>query len=93
MNSLEDGLGLDSPFSTYLGEWALPLTTLLYNFVIVPLLITKETEYEDHDTDSGQQKSIMWKFYLFLSLNVFFLPLAGLFTIIELFDQLLANDV
>ena len=53
LKPLADTLDERSPFGFYLGDYLLPLMMTIVNFVIIPLLIVKETIIEDHETISN----------------------------------------
>ena len=59
----------------------MPLILIIFNQGLIPLLIDLVAKYEDHETQSAKQLTILRLNYFFMLLNTILLPLTGYITI------------
>jgi hypothetical protein len=64
-----------------LPEYLAPLILVLFNSVIIPLLVDLVAYLQDHETHSGMQATILVLNFVFMSLNVIFIPLTNYITL------------
>jgi hypothetical protein len=72
-----------STFRNFLPEYFAPLILILFNSVIIPQLVNLVAALQDHETHSGKQVTIMILNFVFMSLNVIFIPLTNFITMNE----------
>lgn len=73
----------------FLPEYLAPLILVLFNSVIIPLLVDLVAWLQDHETHSGKQVTIFILNFVFMSLNIIFIPLTNYVTITEFLGFLL----
>jgi hypothetical protein len=61
--------------------------TVIYNFVVIPLIITKAAEFESHKSESGKQMSIFYRCFFYMLITALFMPMMGLPSMKEVFTN------
>lgn len=67
----------------FLPEYLAPLMLILFNSVIIPRLVDLVALLQDHETHSGKQVTILILNFIFMSLNIIFIPLTNYITVKE----------
>ena len=70
----------------FLHEYLAPLILILFNSVIIPKLIDAVAYLQDHETHSEEQLTIFILNFVFMSINIIFIPLTNFVTMTEFFD-------
>lgn len=76
-----DMLGDQAYLSNLLPEYLAPLILVLFNSVIIPKLVDLVAYLQDHETHSGMQLTIMVLNFIFMVLNMVFIPLTNYITV------------
>jgi hypothetical protein len=58
-----------------------PLILFLFNYVFIPTLVSIIASYEEYETKSERHRSIFLKLFIYMSINLIFLPITGITTI------------
>ena len=70
----------------FIPDYVSPLILIICNSLIIPLLVDLVAYLEDHETNSGKQITTMILNFVFMSINVIFIPLTNYITMREFLD-------
>ena len=68
----------DSEFFNLAAEQFAPLVLMLFNYQLIPILVSKTGEFSDYELKSDKHISNMRRYYFFFMLNTIILPISGL---------------
>ena len=68
----------DSEFFNLAVEQFAPLVLMLFNYQLIPIMVSKTGEFSDYELKSDKHIANMRRYYFFLMLNTIILPISGL---------------